>query len=82
MNKFHSDGAVAAKRMEKEEENSAQLTKEAVTNTGINNNQDSTLDDVWNEDDGFILEDETVGDKGKNRRQRKQVKKMKIIITA
>ena len=57
VNKFHSDGAVAAKRMEKEEENSAQSTKEAVTNTGINNNQDPTLDDGWNEDDGFIFED-------------------------
>ena len=29
-NKFHSDGVVAAKRMEMEEENSEQTTKEAV----------------------------------------------------
>ena len=64
VNKFHSDGAVAAKRMEMEEENSEQSTKEAV-NASINNYQDPSLDDAWNDNESFILLDETVDNAGK-----------------
>ena len=66
-NKFHSDGAVAAKRMEMEEEKLEQTTKEAV-NTSINKFQDPLLDDAWNDEESFISVDETVNDAGKKRR--------------
>ena len=67
MNKFHSDGAVAAKRMEMEEENSEQMTKEAV-NASINNYQDPLLDDAWNDKESFISVDEIVDNAGGKRR--------------
>ena len=60
-NKFHLDGAIAAKRMEMEEENLEQTTKEAVK-ASINKYQDPLLDDVWSDKESLISVDETVGD--------------------
>jgi len=55
------DGAIAAKRMEMEEENSEQTTKEAVK-ASINKYQDQLLDDVWSDKESLTSVDETVGD--------------------
>ena len=65
-NRLHANGAAAAWRSE-EEEKLAQSTKEVVTAV-TNNDQGPTIDDGWNEEDDeyFISDDETVGEKGKN----------------
>mmetsp|Transcript_46807 Transcript_46807/g.50500 ORF Transcript_46807/g.50500 Transcript_46807/m.50500 type:complete len:106 (-) Transcript_46807:1199-1516(-) len=65
VNRLHLDGAVAARRME-EEENLVLSTKKAATGTGTDNSWNSKIEEGWDEDDVMIEEEEKVGDERKN----------------